>query len=61
MLLAFSDRLREGHEQARCKHGVRLFIHGVGFKTVKIEQLVEVRISASGTMKKITTGNCHEN
>lgn len=52
MLLQFSDHPREGHEQARYKHGVRIFIHGIGFRTVKIEQMVEIRISDYGEIIK---------
>ena len=42
MLLDFSDRPREGHLQSSDKEGVRLFIHGIGIVSVKIEQLREI-------------------
>ena len=52
MLLDFSDHPREGYLQSSDKEGVRLYIHGIGIVTVKIEQLREVRESEYGRTQR---------
>jgi len=39
MLLQFSDRRREAHEQSRDGETVKLYVHGIGFIVIKLEQL----------------------
>jgi len=54
MELLFSDRPREGFVQDITENDVKLYIHGVGFRVVKMEQLKVYNHLHKGL------GKCHQ-
>jgi len=54
MLLQFTDKTREGFEQSRTDETVKLYVYGIGFIVVKLEQMKIVNLNLHGDITNAT-------